>query len=65
LTLKFFTYFLRRYLGLRVLPRHYAEFLQCIGIFSNDGGHGGGGQAITRRTDDFLDGSEIVTRVDW
>jgi hypothetical protein len=70
LTLKFFTYFLRRYLGLRVLPRHYAEFLQCIGVFSNDGGHGrkpycGGGQAITQKTADFLDGSEIVTRVDW
>jgi hypothetical protein len=69
LTLKFFTCFLRRYLGLRVLPRPYAEFLHCIEIFSNDGGYGRKpycgrrGQAITRRTADFLDGSEIVERI--
>lgn len=66
LTLKFFAYFLRQYLGLRALPRRYADFLRCISIFSHDDGepYTGRGQEISESTADFLDGSEVFATFD-
>lgn len=58
LTLKFFTYFLRRHFGLRILPGPYAQFLRCPQIFSHDDIRGR--EPYNGRTADFLDGSEVL-----